>query len=131
MTIELAPSLPRDRFFTRDDLPRETVLGCDVVIVGSGPGGGAAARVLAEGGMRVVVLEEGPAKSRFRPNQNQTARYHMQEGGAMLARGETLFPVAAGRGVGGGTLINSALSFRTPTISSTSSRAAAMESGPQ
>ncbi len=89
-------------------------LTCDVVIVGSGPGGASAARVLAEGGLKVVVLEEGPPQSRFRPNQANTARYHMQEGGAMVARGQSMFPVAAGRGVGGGTLINSALSFRTP-----------------
>ena len=86
----------------------------DVVIVGSGPGGGAAAQVLAEAGLKVIVLEQGPATSRFRPNQDQTARYHMQEGGTLVAEGKTLFPIAAGRGVGGGTLINSALSFRTP-----------------
>lgn len=86
----------------------------DVVIVGSGPGGGAAAQVLAEAGLSVLVLEQGPATSRFRPNQDQTARYHMQEGGTVVAEGKTLFPIAAGRGVGGGTLINSALSFRTP-----------------
>lgn len=86
----------------------------DVVIVGAGPGGGATARVLAEGGLSVIVLEEGPARSNFRPNYAHTARYHMQESGAMVARGSAVMPIAAGRGVGGGTLINSALSFRAP-----------------
>ncbi|NOY27669.1 MAG: GMC family oxidoreductase [Oligoflexia bacterium] len=62
----------------------------------------------------MVLLEEGPAASRFRPNQAHTARYHMQEGGGMVATGNGLLPIAAGRGVGGGTLINSALSFRAP-----------------
>jgi choline dehydrogenase-like flavoprotein len=90
-------------------------LRADVVIVGTGPGGAAAARELARAGARVVLLEEGPSRQRFRPNQAHTARYHMQEGGLMLARGTTGFPISAGRGVGGGTLINSALSFRTPT----------------
>ncbi len=90
------------------------VLDADVVIVGSGPGGSAAARALAEAGARVVVIEEGPPKSRFRLNYAHTARYHMQEAGAMTARGDTYFPVAAGRGVGGGSLINSALCFRAP-----------------
>lgn len=89
-------------------------LDADVVIVGSGPGGAAVARVLAQGGMRVVVLEEGPAQSRFRPNQANVARFHMQEGGTMVAQGSAPLPIAAGRGVGGGSLINSALCFRCP-----------------
>ena len=86
----------------------------DVVVVGSGPGGASVAMELALAGARVLVLEEGPATSRFQKNQAHTARYHMQEGGAMVARGTAFVPIAAGRGVGGGTLINSALSFRTP-----------------
>jgi len=39
-----------------------TQLRADVVIVGTGPGGAAAARVLAEAGRKVVLLEEGPAR---------------------------------------------------------------------
>jgi choline dehydrogenase-like flavoprotein len=92
----------------------KNTLTCDVVIVGSGPGGAAAARTLAEGGKKVIVLEEGPAKPNFRPNQQHTMRYHMQEKGQMLAQGDLIFPVAAGRGVGGGSLINSAICWRAP-----------------
>ena len=87
-------------------------LEADVVIVGTGPGGAAAARVLSEGGLKVVLLEEGPATSRFKPNQAHTMRYHMQEGGMVVAKGSALLSIAAGRGVGGGSLINSALSFQ-------------------
>jgi choline dehydrogenase-like flavoprotein len=86
----------------------------DVVIVGAGPGGGAAAKVFAESGYRVVVIESGPKASRFRPNYPNVAKYHMQENGSMVARGKVMMPIAAGKGVGGSTLINSALSFRTP-----------------
>ncbi|MCB9675635.1 MAG: GMC family oxidoreductase [Alphaproteobacteria bacterium] len=91
-----------------------TTLVADVVIVGTGPGGAAAARVFAEAGLKVVMLEEGPARPNFRPNLAHVNRYHMQEGGAMVAMGDHFMPVAAGRGVGGGSLVNSALSFRTP-----------------
>ncbi|HCH63961.1 MAG: hypothetical protein CL927_16280 [Deltaproteobacteria bacterium] len=87
---------------------------CDVVVVGSGPGGGSLARVLAEAGLDVVVMEMGPKESRFRPNYANVSRYHMQEGGTMVARGSAPMPIAAGRGVGGSTLVNSALSFRAP-----------------
>jgi choline dehydrogenase-like flavoprotein len=107
--------LPPPQALGFDDVPPGgKTFQADVCVVGSGPGGAAVSRALAAGGFSVVVLEEGPAQSRFRPNLVHTSRYHMQEGGAMIARGSTYFPVAAGRGVGGGSLINSAICLRTP-----------------
>lgn len=97
-----------------EDVSGDVRLTADVAIVGTGPGGAAAGRTLAEAGLRVVMLEEGPARPNFRPNLAHTQRYHMQEGGGMVARGRQLIPVAAGRGVGGGSLVNSAICFRTP-----------------
>jgi len=94
-----------------DALPRYEV---DAVVVGAGPGGSAVSRVLTEAGWSVVVLEDGPRVSNFRPNYAHTARYHMQEGGTVLAHGSVPMPVAAGRGLGGGSLVNSAICFRTP-----------------
>ncbi len=93
----------------------ETERTVDVVIVGSGPGGSAAARVIARGGRSVLVLEEGPAQHRFRPAMSHTMRYHMQEGGSMVALGHAPVSVAAGRGIGGGSLINSAICWRAPS----------------
>jgi choline dehydrogenase-like flavoprotein len=97
-----------------EDARGEVTLRADVVIVGSGPGGAAAARALAEGGARVIVLEEGPPVSRFKPSHLHTMRYHMQEGGGLVAMGTAPVSVAAGRGVGGGSLINSAICWRAP-----------------
>ena len=93
---------------------QDVTLEADVVVVGAGPGGSAMAKQLAEAGLSVWVIEEGPPKSDFQPNQAHTARVHMQEAGTMLAQGPTPFLIAAGRGIGGGSLINSALCFRTP-----------------
>lgn len=93
----------------------DVTLGCDAVVVGTGPGGAALGRALAEGGMSVVMLEEGPARPNFRPNMLHVQRYHMQEGGVMIARSsDAMMPIAAGRGVGGGSLVNSAICWRTP-----------------
>ena len=86
----------------------------DAVVVGAGPGGSAVSRVLARAGWDVLVLEDGPPASNFRPNYFHTARYHMQESGTMIAQGSVPLPVAAGRGIGGGSLVNSAICFRTP-----------------
>ena len=97
-----------------EDLKVNRSIECDVVIVGAGAGGAAAARVLSEQGLNVWIVESGPKTSRFRPNYAHTARYHMQENGSMIATGNTMMPIAAGKGVGGSTLINSALSFVAP-----------------
>ena len=86
----------------------------DVVVVGTGPGGAAAGHALAEAGHRVVFLEEGPPQNRFASHYADAMRFHMQEAGGMVATGSALVGVAAGRGVGGGTLVNSAICWRAP-----------------
>jgi ketol-acid reductoisomerase len=45
--------------YGREDVSDHLELDCDVVIVGSGAGGATAAAELAEGGLEVIVLEEG------------------------------------------------------------------------
>ena len=104
--------MPAPRGFA--DARGDTTLTCDVVVVGSGPGGAAVSRALAERGAKVIVLEEGPPTSRFRPNFMNVSRFHMQENGAMIASGSAYMPIAAGRGVGGGSLVNSAICWRAP-----------------
>ncbi|MDP6934753.1 MAG: GMC family oxidoreductase N-terminal domain-containing protein, partial [Myxococcota bacterium] len=89
---------------------------CDVCVIGAGAGGAAAACALAERGLRVVVVEEGShwKPGDFRPDAAWAYRNLYAERGTRSAVGNTVMPVPGGRGVGGSTLINSAICFRTP-----------------
>lgn len=85
---------------------------CDVVIVGSGAGGGVAAGVLARAGLDVVVLERGPYRSErdFTHYQDDADR-DLYDVRATSDLGVSVF---SGRCVGGGTVVNYATSLRTP-----------------
>lgn len=88
----------------------------DVVIVGSGAAGATAARVLAEAGLEVVVLEEGPAvpAAELRPDFHSGQARVWRDGGAQVARGRALMPLLQGVCVGGSTAINGAIIHRIP-----------------
>lgn len=89
---------------------------CDVVIVGSGAGGAAVARVLAERGLDVVVLEEGAYHDARDYDADPLAALPMlyRDGGLTFAEGRPTIPLPVGRCVGGTTVINSGTCFRTP-----------------
>lgn len=88
----------------------------DVCIVGAGAGGAVAAAELAEGGAKVVVLEQGPHHDadRFsaKPVEMMTRLY--RDGGQGLTLGTPPIVLPLGRGLGGTTLVNSGTCFRTP-----------------
>ncbi|HRK03385.1 MAG TPA: GMC family oxidoreductase N-terminal domain-containing protein, partial [Oligoflexia bacterium] len=89
----------------------------DVVIVGSGAGGAVVAKELAEGGMRVALVEEGPA---FAPQDHRDmavdAIYRMyRDRGFTTTFGKPAIPIPMGRVLGGTTAINSGTCFRTPS----------------
>lgn len=97
-----------------DDYKDGLDVECDVAVIGGGAGGCAAAAALAEAGLRVAVFEEG---RHWRPRDfvstNPWALRHLyQDQGARVALGQGAMPINGGRGVGGSTLINSAISFR-------------------
>jgi choline dehydrogenase-like flavoprotein len=106
-----APPLDRE-----DLVAPEGVERCDVVIVGSGAGGAAAARVLAERGLAVIVVEAGDlydaASYPQDPMRATTAMY--RDGGLTFAEGLPVVGVPVGRCVGGTTVVNSGTCFRTP-----------------
>src|SRR5262249_14297168 len=85
-------------------------------VVGSGAGGGAAARVLAKSGARVVVLEEGPLvrteKLGLIARDSMNTLFRGQ--GKTAAFGKAATPILQGRCVGGTTFVNSAIVWRMP-----------------
>src|SRR5215210_9083329 len=89
---------------------------CDIVIVGSGAGGAAAAAILAEAGLEVLVLEAGPYMDRRsypeEPLAALSALY--RDGGLTIAEGRPAIPTPVGRAVGGTTVINSGTCLRAP-----------------
>jgi choline dehydrogenase-like flavoprotein len=102
--------------FTRHEMLGDTVLDCDVVIVGSGSGGAPVAAELAEAGFDVVVLEEGSyyATRDFTANTSAMVRQLYRDGGASMALGTPPVMFQEGRAVGGSTVINGGMSWRTP-----------------
>ena len=106
-----APRLRPDALVPPDGVER-----CDVVVVGSGAGGAAAARTLAERGLDVVVVEEGGYHDARDYETDPLAALPMlyRDGGLTFAEGKPTIPVPVGRCVGGTTVINSGTCFRTP-----------------
>jgi choline dehydrogenase len=97
-------------------LRQNEVLEADVVIVGSGAGGGTAAEVLSAAGLKVLILEEGPLKTSASFKDMNDARAYgelYQEGGARAST-DGAVSVLQGRSVGGSTTVNWTASFRTP-----------------
>ena len=91
-------------------------LRADVCVVGAGAGGAVVAKELAEGGARVVVLEEGgehPAATMTGRPRDMLARLY-RDGGQIATVGRPPIVLPLGRGLGGTTLVNSGTCFRTP-----------------
>jgi len=112
----MVTALKPTNVFTRHDLHHDTVIDCDVVIVGSGAGGAPMAAELAEAGFDVVVLEEGGyfQTRDFTANTSQMVRELYRDGGATIAIGNPPIMFQEGRAVGGSTVINGGMSWRTP-----------------
>lgn len=101
---------------TRDDVHGDVVLDADVVIVGSGAGGAPLAAELAEAGLDVVVVEEGRywTTRDFTADASAAIRALYRDGGATMAIGDPPVLYQEGRAVGGSTVINGGMSWRTP-----------------
>jgi choline dehydrogenase-like flavoprotein len=98
------------------DQARRVLHEADVCVIGAGAGGAVVAAELAEGGARVVLLEQGPRHDtdRFsaRPPEMLARLYRDAGQTATLGSPPILLPL--GSGLGGTTLVNSGTCFRTP-----------------
>jgi len=96
-------------------LAEDLTLEADVVIIGTGAGGGTAGEILSKAGLKVILVEEGPLKSSNKFDMQESSAYSdlYQEG---MARGskDGAFTIMQGRCVGGSTTVNWTSSFRTP-----------------
>jgi choline dehydrogenase-like flavoprotein len=101
---------------TQDAIGGELALECGAVVVGSGAGGATVAAELAEAGVDVIMLEEGgyhPTES-FTAGTGRALRTLYRDGGGGMAIGRPSVLYAEGRCVGGSTVVNGGMSWRTP-----------------
>jgi choline dehydrogenase-like flavoprotein len=95
-------------------IDRDTDLECDVVVVGSGAGGGTAAGVLAAAGLDVVVLEMGGYYDDEDFDGSEKTALTGFYLGSPQASDDQSVGLLAGSCLGGGTVVNYSTSFRTP-----------------
>ncbi len=98
------------------DKGTHTELSADYVVVGTGAGGATAAVQLARTGASVVMVEAGAWR---KPEHYPESAYGgmrdlLDDFGATITRGRSLWPVVQARVVGGTTVVNSAICVRTP-----------------
>lgn len=96
-------------------IEKDTTLDCDVVVIGSGAGGGIAAGLLSQSGLRVIVLERGGYHDETDYTHLESEAYasmYLDGGLGSTADGGIL--MLAGSTLGGGTVINYTTSFPTP-----------------
>ncbi|KAG5982626.1 hypothetical protein E4U55_001639 [Claviceps digitariae] len=88
-------------------------LSTDVVIVGSGCGGGVSAKTIAEAGHRVLVVDKGyyfPPS--MLPMTQESAAHYLYEGGGVLSSDSSSTGVVCGGSWGGGGTVNWSVCFR-------------------
>jgi choline dehydrogenase-like flavoprotein len=90
-------------------------LEADVVIVGTGAGGGTAAEILSNAGLKVVMVEAGGllSSSDFHMLEREAYPLMYQESGNRQTSDKGI-TILQGRTVGGSTTVNWTSSFRTP-----------------
>lgn len=108
-----APSVPKP--LTPMTPTADATWDADVVVVGSGAGGGPAAAVLAGAGLDVVVVEKGGYRNEADFTHVEFDAYrHMYLDAGLSGTADSGIAMLAGSTLGGGTVINYSTSFPTP-----------------
>jgi hypothetical protein len=111
----IGPPPPKPKTIHTVDIDRDSAFTCDVVVVGSGAGGGTAAGVLASAGLSVIVVEAGDYRNESDFNHLEADAYRdMYLDGALKSTADGGIHVLSGATLGGGTVINYTTSFPTP-----------------
>ncbi|QIX61798.1 FAD-binding protein [Hymenobacter sp. BT18] len=93
----------------------DTEYDCDVLVIGSGAGGGVVAGELAAAGHQVLVLEKGPYCHGCDFTQREVDMLSkLYDGHGALTTRDGSIALLAGSCLGGGTTVNWAGAFRTP-----------------
>lgn len=108
--------LPEGSVVDGEALRRPESGGYDVVVVGSGAAGAVAAHAIAEAGLSVAIVEEGPwlRTREFTSDVHDIFGRVMRQSGMQVLQGRAFMPLIQGRCVGGSTLVNSAIAWRIP-----------------
>jgi choline dehydrogenase-like flavoprotein len=108
---------PREERVVRGaDLAGRVRMRADVCVVGTGAGGAVVAKELAEGGLSVVMLEEGPLlrAEHFTARPRDLTPRLYRDGGQVVTLGNAPVALPLGRAVGGTTILNSGTCYRPP-----------------
>lgn len=111
MTAVLWDRVTKGEAVTRDHVER-----ADVAIIGTGAGGAVTAATLAEAGLDVVMIEEGPYALGDEMNGDALASFDRlyRAAGLSATLGNAGIALPTGRCVGGTTTINSGSCYRAP-----------------
>ena len=110
------PPEPEQRPITAYVVPQKTeILESDVLVIGSGAGGGVVAGELAAAGHDVIVVEKGRYyhDTDFKSDEYSSVRDMYEKHGTLQNSDNTML-ILAGSVLGGGTTINWTASLKTP-----------------